>query len=96
MLIMPEKYYRVCLNCGCITRPRMLISELGVKEKRCPKCGVGENSGADKTRISEYQARSLFHVAQMASREFVRNADMIAKYDKFYDAYEIPKDMRVY
>ena len=96
MLIMPEKFYRVCLNCGHVTRARLLKTVDGQKEKKCPHCGVGENSGADKAKITEYQGVCLFNIVKKVNNEFYMTDELRAKYTMYYDAYSIPDSMRVY
>lgn len=97
MLMMPKKGYRVCLHCGKVLSSRQVVEGFynGKRVKVCPYCSEPEKISTGNDIINDYQARDLFRIVEMKSKEFYLNPELEAKYDKMYDNCLIPKEIRV-
>lgn len=97
MTIMPKRGYRVCLECGKIFLSKRLVSnkQNNKNVKCCPYCGCNEKEKMGNEVLNEVNAKDLFYIVGLKSKEFCMSPEIEAKYDKMYDNCLIPKSVRV-
>lgn len=104
MLIAPKKGYRICVDCGKISRVRQLKEKTiptGKKIKCCPHCGVFENVSSATPVFNVEQAEKYFmlleYMREDSKKYFCGVPDDVKKqYAVMYDTYGIPQGLRIY